>query len=707
MSREIILGLDIGTQFCFAGFYDMETGDFISLVEGSGIPTDVAYNDVNKKLYYGEEAENYRKSKNVDNYFFPKAGFSLKTKAREMGKYEGKKLYFYSKNNKYIEKYLKDILPDFIDYIASNVETKLKKLDTEYKIRKIHLAYPDVRKEEEDDNTREYRHELTKIVSEKFSKKFGDNIDIDINSEGRYAQDLLQRIYKAKYKESYSKYSNFFAIDVGAGTTDFSLMVWNPINREYDLKYLESCEFGGKIIDKILVDVYGIKENTSQNELIKYKKQLYNPSSSTAAFTIMKDGKSVSADDFDFNLNSVQQYSYYSQQFKTHIINAGRHIDSSYKIILMGGSSVIPFVKRTVIECLNLQEENVVFLEKEGESFGTTNSNFIAMAEASYLQKINTTLMVNGEKERYVLCTKPQGFSPDTYAVKLGDTEDNECFLIIAERGIDSDRVEQKYYMPIISTYQHKSNVSSETNNSSNLIYFNPSNNLYLLKLKKNLNGMKKIYKKDYDDYISKFEELHSNEFIGVKDEIKDSWEKNTNHTKNYFRATIFDYTASDDKQLSIYVYHDGDDHTCYYNAKEGQTEIKWEDFNEKIENQNKQEEVVASISNPPSTDFHAATLPQTTPTPIYSDINYVPASQKSPRNLVYMLWRIGYAGLIALGLLFSVIGLCLTYLGEKVNRTMWGMTIVGMIMLLIAFGMTLIEWKKHKSKFSEWFKEY
>ena len=82
----ITLGLDIGTQYCYAGYYD-DNGKFQAAFDVSqdgadnGIPTDVAYHSSNRLLRFGYEAREVRENNNTGWRFLPLED-SLKTRMR-------------------------------------------------------------------------------------------------------------------------------------------------------------------------------------------------------------------------------------------------------------------------------------------------------------------------------------------------------------------------------------------------------------------------------------------------------------------------------------------------------------------------------------------------------------------------------------------------------------------------------------------------
>ena len=220
--KGVALGVDIGTQFCFAGCVD-ENKNFISLLPSSGevavygIPTMVAIKFADGAITSGETAITNLKKDTSSTYC--KVSPSLKTLMRR-----GQVTYKYSKKGSTEIKTIdvKNLVVKFIQDLLQNLKYDNIK---DAVINKIVVTYPNVA---EDGNTymqaihdaieAEVKDLLQQGSQFKHKDKFAHDFAHDIANNIVVARegDVAARALKGKVN------SPFATIDVGGGTIDYA-----------------------------------------------------------------------------------------------------------------------------------------------------------------------------------------------------------------------------------------------------------------------------------------------------------------------------------------------------------------------------------------------------------------------------------------------------------------------------------------------------
>lgn len=244
--KYVTLGLDIGTQYCYAGYiYENKFNSFLPDVidtAGYGVPSEIAYMHnagTNEDEYlYGIKATekinsqtngsvSIRDANDGKGYYLWQE--SIKTLIRE--KKESYPVFDSDRASKEFNviNNLKGFLSHFFTFVNYN-DLKEKNI----KINKIVLAYPNV--EESGDN---YQKTLKKalnavIVSLKDKKRYfeiqsandGNKfIDIQIKCEGSLAVNaIVEKFGKPNVGDS------FMTVDVGGGTIDYAYLQVNSGN---------------------------------------------------------------------------------------------------------------------------------------------------------------------------------------------------------------------------------------------------------------------------------------------------------------------------------------------------------------------------------------------------------------------------------------------------------------------------------------------
>lgn len=517
----ITLGLDIGTQYCYAGYYDENARFQVAFpCDGTGaeygIPTDVAYNKDTKRFKFGFDARQQRSSGDGEWRFLP-GDTSLKTLMRA----------YCEENPSYAFGYrLEYVMRQFLQYIAGEIRNHIE----ENRIfERINIAFPDVTAE----GTHYFAQKLRELVAEAF--EIGQE-KVFVKSESEYAADLLKRIFNKQGNLPPS----FCTVDVGAGTTDISLVRLTE-NREYVSEFFGAFDFGGKYIDQELINMGAVSRNASDIQMLGYKKWMFGEAGGLS----ISGGRS--AEDCR---NTVRQY--LSENGKViellsrlipreETVNESLHdffdrpgeSKPSCTIIAMGGSSTIPWVSEKIEFGMQFYGKRYGItmtmrrLEEIGRDFGATNSNFLAMAAASY-----------GRDIRYgqwqAINPRTDNWSSFTYAVKAYDGDD-EVYVILARRGRSEHNETER------------NECATRQTANGEAIDFDPGRNLFRLELKKDLpEGMCEIRGRYIEEYIERALPLKEGDFVNLTGIIPNS------AGKAYKRILKFVYGASVGSQLQV-----------------------------------------------------------------------------------------------------------------------------------------------------------
>ena len=277
--QQVTLGLDFGTQYCYAGYiYKNEFNSFLPNAQDTaryGVPTAIAYKNtgVPETTYlYGIGATNEINQQGSGSIKQATAGEkyylwqeSIKTLVRENERQ-------YTPTDSTGERITFDViynLQGFLSHFFTSVDyNDLKKKNI--KINKIVLAYPNIAKDIDYQgllkkalndvivSLKDGKEKYFEIQSANDGKKF---IDIQIKSEGSLAVNAIVK----KFKEANVGDSggSFMTVDVGGGTIDYAY--FNSGEEEDLTKAISKDDWAikAKIDDKLLRDwlMYPTPEN--------------------------------------------------------------------------------------------------------------------------------------------------------------------------------------------------------------------------------------------------------------------------------------------------------------------------------------------------------------------------------------------------------------------------------------------------------------
>lgn len=520
----ITLGLDIGTQYCYAGYYDENARFQVAFpCDGTGaeygIPTDVAYNRSTKRFKFGFDARQQRSSGGSE-WGFLSGDTSLKTLMR--GAFRTSSLVFGRHG-------LEEVMEQFLQYIAGEIRNHIGR---DRIFERINIAFPDVTAE----GTHYFAQKLRELVAKAFCIDQGK---VFVRSESEYAADLLKRIFNKQGTLPPS----FCTIDVGAGTTDISLVRLKE--RKYVSEFFGAFDFGGKYIDQELINMGAVPRNASDIQMLGHKKWMFEEAGGLSISGLGDRSP-------EFYRNTVSQYLSKNGNVRDLLSNlipeSGESVNESLHgffdgcwkskiesctIIAMGGSSTIPWVSEKIGSGMQFYGERYGItmtmerLEEIGSDFGATNSNFLAMAAASYGKDICYG-------QRQAINPRTDNWSSFTYAVKAYDGDD-EVYVILARRG-RSERKETE-----------RNECATRQTANGEPIDFDPGRNLFRLELKKDLpERMSEIKGEDIEEYIKRALPLKEGDFVNLTGTIPNS------AGKAYKRILKFVYGASVGSQLQV-----------------------------------------------------------------------------------------------------------------------------------------------------------
>lgn len=401
---EIILGIDIGTQFSYLGY--IADGKFQGIEDEQvadshyGFSSTIAFDNKEIILCGYDADEHLLKYPNR----YRKLPMSAKSAVREYG---FKKFSTLNGEEYDPQTYLKA----YIEYLKGCYDRSCQGK----KIKKIAVAFPDTDKRDKEQRTAEeaYKNCLKKAVKKAFNVT-----DVVMHSEASMVADLIAKLYFAQnIQEGKENYNDIMVIDIGAGTSDIGIACWNG-KQQYKIEdvYQKSVNFGGKIIDDILTtDMHRFKFNTSGNpllksttspvSLIKYKKLIY------------KFNKDPNFNDYGLTINNYYSRSYSADVNESRLVQLRREIEGDdvfkssknaledaiqsvltdyqsknqnkkLEVVVLGNTSTIPPVVDMIDKVFDGKKNcEVHFLDNETDKLsnalrkkGVTNSNFMAFA---------------------------------------------------------------------------------------------------------------------------------------------------------------------------------------------------------------------------------------------------------------------------------------------------------------------------------------
>ena len=511
----ITLGLDIGTQYCYAGYYD-DNGKFQAAFDVSqdgadnGIPTDVAYHSSNRLLRFGYEAREVRENNNTGWRFLPLED-SLKTRMRRAS--DDSAIIA-----KFGDKSLTETIQGFLKYIFNQLNIDLRLID------KIRVAFPDTTSSGTQANAYSYAIKLQELVMGAFNLS---KEKVLVKTESEYAADLLKRIFQ--HKNNRNPPTRFCTIDVGAGTTDISSARWDQENNRYKATFYGAVDFGGKDVDAAIQQRARISDRTSDLQMLKHKRWLFETAGEKRASI-----HNCNRDDLKRDVeNAIGRKSDDLSESIISALEEASIFSDGGTIILMGGSSVLPFV-RNIVSKIIAQSSNIdiIQLTEIGSDFGVSNANFLAMAAASYGRSINYNFATQGRTQRQTIQVATDKYSSFTYAVKIHKND----FKIIVRRGIHDENA-------VVTSEE----AFQQRNGEGEIVDFDPGRNLYRLDLKMDPKG-DTIRSNEVSTYIQEQKELQSGDFVNETGVIEGSAGSN----RFFKRKMTFNFSKGVGQQLIV-----------------------------------------------------------------------------------------------------------------------------------------------------------
>lgn len=615
--QEIYLGLDIGTQFCSAAYVlkGEHRPRIIPLGDNEAeIPTEVCWNDDEKRVLVGFNAveaviKNWKLGGSVyklcnNEYGNPSPDCSLKTLLRGFDScaIEPERVYF-TNGKKVQTKDLNEIIRTFLDELKTIIDRKLTDYYSKnYAIKSVCVAYPGT-KNDDGGTTKEYSYQkqLESLVGELFGVQ-----KIETPTEGQCAADLLKYIYEFKKKQNRNLKPPQVtcSIDIGAGTTDFSMAIWNQEDQSYHAEFYGAGNFGGKNVDKAMSDAKVRMFNASPWKILEWKKWMSDQGGGIKVSGMEPDDlyKKVQASTQDeFQNGCIKKIEGLLAKF------FGEYNQCTYEItfVLMGGTSALRHIKEKIdiylqsyknkkeprlSDCKikkleDLAKDMKVCEGQKDTNISITNSNFMAISAAcraftnvckgegiefgSLGQKdIGKEPLDVFEQHSKRVVIEPSLYSFDTYAILLADGS----LEIIVDGNYTGNEL---YYL-------------------SNQIGMKPSNALFEtygqlfridIKQEKRLNGKVEISHDERDDWVvGKKDEWHAltkDDLIGYENgKIPNSQEK------CFFYAIRVDNSQSGKNKLHMYLYQSDNPDKCYKAAED--KELSFHDFAFKVMEQEK-----------------------------------------------------------------------------------------------------------------------
>lgn len=553
MKKELILGLDVGTQFCSVGCAEKKEGideyvyKQIYFVENNKetdkIPTEICYVYENNK--YTKRCGNEVTGQVIGQKFTMGKGCSIKTEIRQGNEQITFKC---ADDGKVCRKNSAEVLFDFLTYLKGKIDGALvaEYGANGYEIKGIRVAFPDAIDGVKDNS--KYSDELLKTVKGVFSC---EKAEIKVYVESQLAADLVKKIALKKPVQP----GIIIAIDVGAGTTDFSCMYWNSDKNKYEAKWLSSfSDLGGKsFFDAALINPLfreaksgqQIVFNTDPYEMIKYKRWINGCNDRDSKEIInhtLSDVRGKLGYAFDYGGdNSISKK--FRNIIKGHVEKALQENPAAngVMVLLTGGScgmwlilaevnNAISELAKTFSYAGRLIGINPMYLNQyaQGTTFeSVNNSNFMSRAAACYQLKIADE-------------TKTETpYNPFAIAVRYKENKEIG-YKVISNRGDVSDK--KRYYLS--GGYVH-----AETEKGKRA-EFQLKGILFRLEFNKNKNVAAGTFIPDKDkDKFIKGEPKEITDFVGYKETMPE---------ENAYRiGIVFDNVEDMNNNVQVYVYDD------------------------------------------------------------------------------------------------------------------------------------------------------
>lgn len=480
MKQIITIGIDIGTQYCSAGYVldnEYHQIDFANCPYG--IPTTVCLRsaDANEKeniveqhdgkKYVVESGTNAVDKIDTDysngSVYILSPSQSIKTLMRK----NVKQVKLFNNITSLDEDFeTKELVYNFIWHVVDKIIDKFRANGinlNDYKLV-VNMGYPG--KDELNSNEEEnYKNEIACIVGSAFNLKVdGANVEVKAISEAALAADLLKNIC---LENNGSPKQKVCTIDVGAGTTDLAFLKLDEKTHKYLCEGQTTCNFGGKSIDLVLGDqsLEWERENGGIHKgelnpahlrpdtIAKRKKWIFTGNAEDGKITgydniylSKKIGEYIENDTIVTEERDLGTLKTKFEKFIEEITIEVKNNEADVAFVLLGNSSHLSYIRDMIEETVKRKLSNLMvkvdisFLEdalKNTPLNYINNSNFIARAAAGYENDMITTncyafSYYNKEKNENgykIISSKGnlKGSYYDTEADYMVNKENNEC----------------------------------------------------------------------------------------------------------------------------------------------------------------------------------------------------------------------------------------------------------------------------------------
>lgn len=437
--KQITLGLDIGTQYCSAGYVldnEYHQIDFDNCPYG--IPTTVCLRktDNNEKENTAEHdgpkyvVESGTTAVETINNDYGKGGIYILSPSQSiktlMRKGTEKVCLFNNITTLDAPFETTKLVYNFIWHVVDKITNKFKANEIDLKNYKlvVNMGYPGDDKPNSDEEKGEkesYKDKITDIVYYAFVSKIcgenaevkatsGANVEVKATSEAALAADLLKNICLTEQGPK----QKVCTIDVGAGTTDLAFLEWNEKEHKYLCERQRTCNFGGKSIDLVLGKELLWKKSDGTicedilnhahlepDTIAKRKKWIFTGNNEDGSCIVgynnidlsEKIGKYIEGTDIvseDRNLGTLKSV---FEKFINDKIKVSNNNEADTAFVLLGNSSHLPYISNMIEDTVRSKLKNTMakvdisFLEdtlKNTPLNYINNSNFIARAAAGY-----------------------------------------------------------------------------------------------------------------------------------------------------------------------------------------------------------------------------------------------------------------------------------------------------------------------------------
>lgn len=583
--KNLILGIDIGTQFCSVGCAvqvdntSQYTYKQVEFTNGSKktdrIPTEICYirnrnADQNSNGSYQEKCGNDALSVPSVGYlkYAMPFGSSIKTELRR----GSESIRFVATDNGNQQTHFFEsskVMADFLMHLKTKTDSALTELYGEYHIVGIRVAIPDTTKEVADSKAFAYGTGLKDAISKVF--EINESKNVECFMESQVTADLVKKIALNKQVKN----GVVCLIDVGAGTTDFSCMYWDPIENKYNAKWMKSIDdLGGKsFFDRALQDPNFngtpteqrrrtcIVANSDPYAMIGYKEYINSNGKSGRALPPNVDFQSARASlSTAFNRgvsNSLKDTA------KEYIIKALGENTNEYQvlIVLTGGSSEMWLIRTALSQ---MATEIKQYYENTDGRIIEINTNTIAnYAKGTLYDGLNNSSFLSRAAAcmNLVMCQENKTstpYNPFAYATRYKSEDENGKgvfgYKVIATRGNVSEK--EQYFLT--------SEARAVSPDGEKYVPFNLSGMLYRLEFHSNKKVEEGTFipEKKESEYIKEKQEVK--EFIGPHGNIVPKGEPSENN--KYCIGVVVDNKEGLGNNIQFYVYDKNRE--CHYDEE-------------------------------------------------------------------------------------------------------------------------------------------